>query len=752
MTALRRTPRIVNVEEIPSSDEGLQIGQWYWYTTEIEYVVERHECTMDEWKKGRRYGDNPPRRTIAREEEVLTCLTDLGSNYAELSGRGKHDPWRVHFDEFAARTRRELDPQSVLDAGRLAAQQRLNMLLDEAKEITRRLGLADSVALGPATDAALATVSASDEPGRYKAELKKAKDTTLPQIFKAIDEASKDLTSWLTATTLSLRAQAEQGREVIEAIEDRIFTVELYAGMTERVEKIRDGAAAAYHEKIHLLQGLRYMDEECLAQYEAGGMDFKDQAAFDKWLCRADNLQRLLPYPRTVCAFRVRRHGKDYSDEISLDPWICFAAAAWSALNKKTFLYIRNGKQVYRLATDVEFGERLFPNGSQQVLANAAIWIVPHGRRGHQEILSDPDYQALKAKELRRYEEQQRAYKQFEKDRKRLEAEHGRAEKNRERAIRRREQRYQEAVQVHEQAGKIWTSKDKRKWIQANPEPPRPDPVRYVMQPHAFFEHTRYRRLDPQDVAYDDLMRQINAAVKQYNKIAVVLQGLLDRSPIFHPHPGWKIFTPEGMSMAVELSYDTDRAISAGDAPDFEAYRARLNAQIQIGDITIGQASAWYDQAKKSHADRYGSRSYFDRYGNDGPGRFAAVCGLSRDRKIAKFTWKRERKREVSWRQRMRGTVSNELTSHFSIEIAKLFNVSAYTPGDFHQFFDDPRTRTDYLKWAPLLLPAENWHAEQSKKNHERSKDRETAEQAPSAPGAHRSRRARRKGSRSKES
>ena len=42
---------------------------------------------------------------------------------------------------------------------------------------------------------------------------------------------------------------------------------------------------------------------------------------------------------------------------------------------------------------------------------------------------------------------------------------------------------------------------------------------------------------------------------------------------------------------------------------------------------------------------------------------------------------------------------------------SRLFNVSAYEPGDYLQFFRDPRTRADYLKWAPMLLAAEEFHA-----------------------------------------
>jgi len=41
----------------------------------------------------------------------------------------------------------------------------------------------------------------------------------------------------------------------------------------------------------------------------------------------------------------------------------------------------------------------------------------------------------------------------------------------------------------------------------------------------------------------------------------------------------------------------------------------------------------------------------------------------------------------------------------------KLFNVSAYKIGDYKQFFLDPRTRAEYLRWAPMLLAAEEYHA-----------------------------------------
>jgi hypothetical protein len=38
------------------------------------------------------------------------------------------------------------------------------------------------------------------------------------------------------------------------------------------------------------------MDEECLAKYEAGGMDFNDIGKFDAWLSRGGNFGRILPH------------------------------------------------------------------------------------------------------------------------------------------------------------------------------------------------------------------------------------------------------------------------------------------------------------------------------------------------------------------------------------------------------------------------------------------------------------------------
>jgi len=43
------------------------------------------------------------------------------------------------------------------------------------------------------------------------------------------------------------------------------------------------------------------------------------------------------------------------------------------------------------------------------------------------------------------------------------------------------------------------------------------------------------------------------------------------------------------------------------------------------------------------------------------------------------------------------------------LHLSSLLNVDAYVPGDYRQFYLDPRTRQQYLQWAPLLLAAEDF-------------------------------------------
>jgi hypothetical protein len=56
-------------------------------------------------------------------------------------------------------------------------------------------------------------------------------------------------------------------------------------------------------------------------------------------------------------------------------------------------------------------------------------------------------------------------------------------------------------------------------------------------------------------------------------------------------------------------------------------------------------------------------------------------------------------------------TRGKQFRCKFACSSDAVFNVSAYKPGDFRVFFNDPRTRAEYIKWAPWLLEAEEYQA-----------------------------------------
>jgi hypothetical protein len=273
----------------------LAAGQWYW----VKEVM-----TWDDRKSGLKRGD---------EYEWLGCVVDIGTNYALLKAPPSNDRGsrsdRVHFDDFWKRLRLEPNADIVI-AGKVEHYQRhAQELLAEVQALTMRLGIAPArmLSAGAVAGTSLATVSGQTDIRSYEAALIKARDVTLPELFEQIKEANAEVARWMTASTLTMEAQIAPLSSTLKEVKDRVFNVGLYAGLAEEVVRCCDGAPAAAHEKLRVMQRRLYMDEECLMSYEAGGMEFADIGEFDAWISQPANRDRILPFPRTLVAMRVRR-------------------------------------------------------------------------------------------------------------------------------------------------------------------------------------------------------------------------------------------------------------------------------------------------------------------------------------------------------------------------------------------------------------------------------------------------------------
>lgn len=616
--------------EAPAS-ELPKVGEWYW-------VVEDGE------------------------ESWLGCIVHQGSNYVKLhgpAGRNSIHTLRVHVRDIDKSLKREPDAENIIK--RKVEEQRVIIggLTDELRQLMGKLALGLRAADSETRAIAVSVGGSAEE---YKKALIKAKDKTAPEILEKIRDASEMMACWMQAPMIPLKADTSALEGQITLIKKRIFGVELYAGLIEEVTVVQEGEPAAVNEPLWLFQRRHYMDEECLIDYDAGGMTFEKLEDFDKWLLRPRNLARILPHPRCLVAFQVRRKGKEERycrREPSLQDFIKMVFGYGDKPDKWTYLYMRNGDRVYRLRTGIEFGERLFPDAEHSVLVTGKIYAIRECG-SFERLATEGEYLDTKRREA----EEERKIKKL--------------------------------------------PKKERFWFHSE--------IRYPTEKWILWDHDT--------VYYDDIARFVGDQLEDHNRLVLVLQGLLDRSEVFHPHPSYKLWMQEDFTRAIKLVYDDSRALVAGDVPNFAAYQSTLNSSLHKGSNTVGQDDYWQRVEAKRENEREARNAWrrhgeprvewirYEPEGNPGPGLFAVVREFSFARGCT-YTWERERMRRRRYWSDEKGTTGSRLL----VPMNELLNLDAYTKGDYHKFYDDPRTRADYLKWAQLLLPAEEWCANKGKQS-----------------------------------
>jgi hypothetical protein len=645
-------PRI----DVEPGTSTLALGEWYWVKEIVRWD--------GEWSD-----DGVPRKK-GDEVEWLGCVMHIGTNYIELHSphrKDGHSTIRVHMDNYWTKLRNEPDADAVIARNVRQYQGEANRLMQEVKDIARRLGLTQTRLSGPQDvqeghGTALATLSGQDDIGTYKNALVEAKETTLPELYKQIETAHKHLATWMTAPTMPMRALMEPLKDKIEEIDGRIFNVTLYAGLTEDVAMCADGDPAPMGEKLRIMQRRLYMDEECLLNYEAGGMEFNNIGEYDEWLSRPENRDRILPFPRCIVAMRVRRNDKERENFGNIK--LAFENIEKQNADKFTFLYIRNGDRVYRMNCDLDFDEMIFPD-PQEFQPNELMMVNRSFGRIEKMV------------PLSRFEFWKAEY----------------AEKKK--------------------LQKAWNAKNKDDEFH---NPHGWHDVNYYIDGHERFRESDWEPFDQSSVYYDDTVKNVADSIRKYNRIAIIVQGLFDRSDVLHPHPPVQTWTPGGFAASIELIYDSTNVLYASEKPDFEAYRRRLNASLQDGSMVVGQDDFWTRREAEKECARlrndYRNRSdwrptRFRPYGDPGPGLVTPIYNFQPKARKASFHWHKERQ---GWPP-PRGK-EDFVVKTLTVPADELLNVSAYTPGDYKQFFRDPRTRAEYLQWAPLLLAAEDYHAE----------------------------------------
>lgn len=677
MSKLVVTAPEIEAQRIEAEDDGPTIGSWWW----VKGSEEESEHEYDE--------DEAPR--YDRGTQWLGCVIEIGSNYVKL--KGVKLEIRLSLDEMPSRCIAEHEPHTFIDAKVNEHRTKVRQLMGKIQAECARLGVPMNQALAEAASpmTALAVAHGVEDVNRYQKALVKAKDKTLPELFERVKKQHKHMATWMSAELIPAHAELERAKGVTSVIKSKIHTVELYAGLNEKLVCVREGEPAAVDTKVHLMQRRHYMDEECLIRYEAGGMDFENIKAFDKWIARDEHMTRILPHERCIIAFRIRRYDKDYEIGDSLSRFLRFGF--YNEYNKATFLYIRNGRQLWRMRTAIEFGPELFPRREDEdLIGDDELWVRVQGTHDA-EFISGRHRAAMIEVWKRRRSELARDLWEWKRQ--------GKPEKE-------------------------WSNPHNELWSWVYPR--NGDPYRIQGREHGRPDDypdagwRRYERVTPEHTYHDDAMEHVREVAAEHNRIAVVVQGLLDRSTCLHPHPPWRIWTPEGFAQGIELVYDTSLAITPGAAPDWEGYRRQLNKSLRPGAYCIGQEAVWRAEMEDKYEKLWEAR----RKHGDGPDFVDRITNVRAGK--AQFKWERESRRG-RWipasRPGYRQLHYDKLDESWWCSLDQLTCIDAYTPGDFHMFFDDPRTRAQYIQWAPILLAAEDWHAERRKSKDEAPKAEE---------------------------
>lgn len=214
-------------------------------------------------------------------------------------------------------------------------------------------------------------------------------------------------------------------------------------------------------------------------------------------MSRKDNFERLLPFPRCIVSFRVRRQDKK-RECVSISDFIRILELRDA--DKSTFLYIRNGDQLYRMETAIAFGEKLFPDTDREQLTGK-LWARMFADRV-EKIISDNEHAGI-------VEEQDRKKREWEK----------------------RNAVYQAALK---------SPLAKKRARKRGLKEPDASCVDVPWPGHGWFDDfDNYVPYDRSTVYYDDITEKLDDEIRKHNQIALVIQGLLDRSPALHPHPPW---------------------------------------------------------------------------------------------------------------------------------------------------------------------------------------------------------------------
>jgi hypothetical protein len=228
----------------------------------------------------------------------------------------------------------------------------LDELNEQAKEI--REG-------GPSTDL-VTTDKSPDAIRKEMAGVAAAANKMAERIQEKSDALESAMKAEVRAMEEKMRAEMERVsrelapmEEMVEIMQEGIWTVNLYLGSDEKMVLIKDGDPAPADTPIHVRQLVLAMDQECAVAAEDGGITAMEADLFDAWLKQDPaHVDQVIPEEKGIVALVPKKWEHDE-----------YGRHRASGDEAKTYFLIRNGGMLLRVYTNFEVGDRLIPSADE---------------------------------------------------------------------------------------------------------------------------------------------------------------------------------------------------------------------------------------------------------------------------------------------------------------------------------------------------------------------------------------------------
>lgn len=164
----------------------------------------------------------------------------------------------------------------------------------------------------------------------------------------------------------------EQMQQKLAHFNEGMRLMNAYVSPTAGLQQMRRGDRAPSEQPYCLFQTRLYLEDELGLIANRAEMDWRDMKDIDRWIMASGRWTKLLPLPKCILVTQICKDAKRYE---KMNP---FEAAYHNAFNMETLVWVRDGDNVWRFATDCSFDERIFPAGDDMPellrLFQEAIW------------------------------------------------------------------------------------------------------------------------------------------------------------------------------------------------------------------------------------------------------------------------------------------------------------------------------------------------------------------------------------------